>query len=444
LAASYFFYGYWDWRFLGLLLLSTVVDYLIGLRMADTEDARSRKRLLCASLAVNLGVLAFFKYFNFFVGSAAVLLESVGFAANLPILSVILPVGISFYTFQTLSYTIDIYRRQLAPTKELLTFALFVAYFPQLVAGPIERAKRLLPLLAARRVVTWPQIAVGVELIIIGYFKKVGVADTLGPLVDIRFARPELVNGADLLLAVYLFTFQIYCDFSGYTDIARGVSRLFGIDLMRNFNQPYLSRSITEFWRRWHISLSSWLRDYLYISLGGNRGGTGKTYRNLILTMLLGGLWHGAAWNFVIWGGIHGAYLVVHKWMGGARKRIAGEGPLATVRNLFRITVTFHLVAFTWIFFRANGLEQAWGVIAGIASWQVVDGVVPLNWLGPRLIILLGTLLVVDVVQARHGSHAVMVGRSAPLRVIAYSALILITVVLGNLDEATPFIYFQF
>ena len=444
LAASYYFYGYWDSRFLSLLLLSTVVDYYVGLAIDATDDARKRNSLLCLSLAVNLGVLGFFKYFNFFVDSAAVILESAGFSPHLPTLSVILPVGISFYTFQTLSYTIDIYRRQLKPTRDFLTFALYVAYFPQLVAGPIERAKHLLPLLAEPRRVSWRQIAVGVELIVIGYFKKVGVADTLGPLVDARFAHPGAASGADLLLAVYLFSFQIYCDFSGYTDIARGVSRLFGVDLMRNFNQPYLSRSITEFWRRWHISLSTWLRDYLYIPLGGNRGSALETYRNLMLTMLLGGLWHGAAWTFVIWGGIHGLYLAIDKATSGRRRGVEGGLQIGSLRDIAAIIGTFHLVALTWVFFRADGLPRAFELLGGIASWQPADGIMPLSWLGPRLLILLGTLLAIDVVQARQGDHAVMVGRSALARALVYGWIIFATLTFGNLNEEIPFIYFQF
>ena len=445
LVASYVFYGAWDWRFLFLLAVSTVIDFFVGKAMGATEDEHRRKLLLGISLTANLGILGFFKYFNFFIDSAAALLQSAGFQPHLPVLNIVLPVGISFYTFQTLSYTFDVYRRRLEPTKDLLNFALFVAYFPQLVAGPIERAKHLLPLLESPRVVTWKQIAVGVELIIIGYFKKVGVADTLGPLVDARFSAPGLASGADLLLSVYLFSFQIYCDFSGYTDIARGVSRLFGVDLMRNFNQPYLSRNITEFWRRWHISLSTWLRDYLYITLGGNRGGTRKTYRNLMLTMLLGGLWHGAAWNFVIWGGIHGIYLSIHKWFMGLKGHREPVPPRTFLGNLVAIFVTFHLVAITWIFFRAHGFEQAWAVISGIVHWQpATDWIAPISWLSPRLWALVGTLVVIDVVQSHRGDHAVMVGRSAVARTAVYTVLVLMTLVLGNLNENIPFIYFQF
>lgn len=444
LAASYLFYGFWDWRFLFLLAASTVIDFAIGIWMAASDDEQKRKRLLFASLGANLGILGFFKYFNFFVDSAADLLAVFGFQAHMPTLEIILPVGISFYTFQTLSYTFDIYRRRLEPTRNFLNFALFVAYFPQLVAGPIERAKHLLPLLESARTVSWRSIAVGIELILIGYFKKVGIADSLGPIVDARFAAPEFASGADLLLAVYLFSFQIYCDFSGYTDIARGISRLFGVELMRNFNQPYLSTSITEFWRRWHISLSSWLRDYLYISLGGNRHGKGKTYRNLMLTMVLGGLWHGASWNFVIWGFLHGAYLAVHKWVLDLRGR-KHERPRSWWGSLIAIVVTFHLVAFTWIFFRADTFAGALQIIHGIATWQpATDWLAPVNWLSPRLLLLVGLLVLIDVVQHRQGDHAVMVGRSIWARTLVYAGLVVVTLMFGNLNENVPFIYFQF
>lgn len=446
LIASYVFYGCWDWRFLLLLMASTLVDFLIGLAIGGAQDERVRKRWLMVSLASNLGILGFFKYFNFFIDSAAEVIRLAGFQPHLPTLQIVLPVGISFYTFQSLSYTIDIYRRRLEPCRDLIDFALFVSYFPQLVAGPIERAKHLLPLLQSARTVNWQSIAVGVELILIGYFKKVGVADTLAPMVDARFAAPQFASGADLLLAVYLFAFQIYCDFSGYTDIARGVSRLLGVELMRNFNQPYLSADITDFWRRWHISLSSWLRDYLYISLGGNRHGIGKTYRNLMLTMMLGGLWHGASWNFIIWGTLHGFYLSVHKWLMERGRKAPHHGHVHGLgRRLVAIVVTFHAVCFAWIFFRAETFQSAFAVLHGIATWQAgSDWIAPLNWLSPRLLVLLGMLAVIDLVQARQGDHAVLVGRSLSLRTVSYAALVVATLALGNLNDNVPFIYFQF
>ena len=316
LAASYYFYGTWDWRFTSLLMISTVVDYFVGQRIHMATEIRRRKLLLTISVMVNLGILGFFKYFNFFVDSLGVLLDGAGFDPHLPVLRIILPVGISFYTFQTMSYTIDIYRKRMEPTRNFIDFALFVSFFPQLVAGPIERARVLLPQIAAPRQVTRPMITSGLNLMLMGYLKKVAIADTLAPLVDQIFSQPAGLDTGTLLTGVYAFAFQVYGDFSGYSDIARGVSRLLGFELLENFNAPYLSRSITEFWRRWHISLSTWLRDYLYIGLGGNRKGEFRTYINLFLTMLLAGLWHGAAWTFVVFGALHGVYLTVEKiWL---------------------------------------------------------------------------------------------------------------------------------
>lgn len=445
LVASYVFYGFWDWRFLSLIFVSTMVDYAIGRQLGGSTDDRRRKLLVITSVAVNIGILGFFKYAGFFVDSFAIMLESFGFDVHLPTLQIVLPVGISFYTFQTLSYTIDVYRRKMEPTRDLLTFALFVAFFPQLVAGPIERAKHLLPILANKRIVSWKNIAVGLELILLGFVKKVAVADTLAPLVDARYMDPSAASGSDLLLATYLFSIQIYCDFSGYSDIARGSARLFGIKLMRNFEQPYLSSSITEFWRRWHISLSSWLRDYVYISFGGNRLGQWMTYRNLMLTMLLGGLWHGASWTFVIWGGLHGLYLGVHKFFRGASAGSGTSGSRLMLRKLASIFITFQLVTFTWIFFRAGSLADAMAVIAGIGQWQAGSGLLtPLSWLSPRLLILVSCVLLIDWYQARSTYHAFMVGWPAWRRTLAYTVLLGIILVLGNLSGDVPFIYFQF
>jgi D-alanyl-lipoteichoic acid acyltransferase DltB (MBOAT superfamily) len=448
LVASYVFYGYWDWRFLALLMVSTVVDYTIARCLDAQQDPRRRKTLLLVSIFTNLGILGFFKYFGFFVESLAGLLQAFGFEPHLPTLHIVLPVGISFYTFQTLSYTIDVYRREMPAEKSLELFALFVAFFPQLVAGPIERVGHLLPQLRDARRVTWPGIAVGLELMLLGYFKKVGVADTLGPLVDPRFLNPEASSGKELLLSAYFFSFQIYCDFSGYSDIARGVSRLFGVQLIRNFDQPYLSRSITEFWRRWHMSLSSWLRDYLYISLGGNRRGELKTYRNLMLTMLIGGLWHGASWTFVVWGGLHGLYLAVHKlWLArtGRTRPDAARGPLPI--DLLKMLATFHLVTLTWIFFRSATFADAWAYLTGIVTWRAPTGAFAfgeVTAMRPYLLVLLVPLVLIDVWQYVRGDHAFMVRWQWPWRALAYSALLVTLLVFGNVNQDVPFIYFQF
>jgi D-alanyl-lipoteichoic acid acyltransferase DltB (MBOAT superfamily) len=313
LAASCVFYGWWDSRFLLLLATSTLIDFLCARRMALLDHARLRKRYLLISVISNLGILGFFKYYGFFISSTKAALETIGWRLPLPILRIVLPVGISFYTFQAISYTVDVYRRVIPACRDFVAFALSVCYFPHLVAGPIQRTSYLLPQLEADRSVRWLQLREGGCLILYGLFKKVGVADAVAPQVGLRFTNPQMYGWADLLFALYLFAVQIYCDFSGYSDIARGTSKLFGIELMLNFDHPYFSRSITEFWRRWHISLSTWLREYLYIPLGGNRNGVRKTYRNLMITMLLGGLWHGASWSFVVWGALHGAYLAAHK-----------------------------------------------------------------------------------------------------------------------------------
>jgi D-alanyl-lipoteichoic acid acyltransferase DltB (MBOAT superfamily) len=444
LVASYVFYGSWDWRFLGLILVSTGVDYVVGLKLRDPQSTLGRKSLLAVSIVTNLGILGIFKYFGFFVSSFAALLEQLGVQAHITVLQLVLPVGISFYTFQTMSYTIDVYRRRIEPTGDLLTFALYVAYFPQLVAGPIERAHHLLPMLQAKRQLRWLDLAVGFELILIGFFKKVAVADTLGPIVDSRFLDPTQSSGLDLLITIYLFAFQIYGDFSGYSDIARGTSRLFGIDLMRNFNQPYLSQSITEFWRRWHISLSTWLRDYLYISLGGNRRGIRRTYINLLITMLLGGLWHGASWTFVVWGGLHGLYLSIHKALLSFKGKSAPTRDRRLLVGLFKVFVTFHLVCLTWVFFRAPDFTVATEVLTRILSWQASSGDLPALVPGQRILVLLGTLIVIDLWQAKRGDHAFMVSWHWVLRAFAYAGLILLTLTLGNLFDEVPFIYFQF
>ncbi len=355
LLASYVFYGAWDWRFLGLIWLSTGVDYLIGQGIHQATDKGRRKRLLCISLLSNLGLFGLFKYFNFFVDSASSFLTFIGLPAPHSSLQFILPIGISFYTFQTLSYTIDIYRGTLKPCRSFPDFALFVAFFPQLVAGPIERAKRLIPQIEQQRSVTGTQVAEGAWLVLWGFFKKLVIADNLARYVDPVYSSPGEAHLLLLLLATYAFAYQIYCDFSGYTDIARGLAKMMGFELMKNFDQPFLAASPAEFWRRWHISLSTWLRDYLYIPLGGNRGGIRIMYRNLFLTMLLGGLWHGAAWNFVIWGIFHGVLLILYRHFGDSSKR--AEGGLS-FRRVMAVVWMFHLTCVGWWLFRINGLAD--------------------------------------------------------------------------------------
>lgn len=435
LGASYVFYGVWDWRFLSLLWISTVVDYLVGRSLGQTDDPRRRRHLLWISLGTNLGLLGTFKYFDFFVDSFAAMFDAIGWNVDAPTLRIILPVGISFYTFQTLSYTIDVYRRELQPTRDPLAFALYVAFFPQLVAGPIERAGRLLPQFEARRdpvdaTHTWSAI----HLIVQGLVKKIAIADLVAPYVADAFGRADEAGAAALTLAVVGFGLQIYGDFSAYTDIARGSARLLGIEIIRNFEQPYLSTSITDFWRRWHMSLSSWLRDYLYIPLGGNR--TGHTTRNLMLTMLLGGLWHGAAWTFVLWGGLHGLYLMVHKWFG----RGAAHDGLPRWREVPALVLTWVGVHLAWILFRAEDLGQAWDVVSRIGA--ISDG-----WFDARAAWIIGGAFVVtllmDLDLRRRDAQRVFVTQPAVVRGLAYGMGVVMLVVASG-TEPVPFIYFQF
>ena len=440
LVASYVFYGWWDYRFLSLIAISTLVDFFCAGAIGKSQDPVRRRRLLLVSLCSNLGILGFFKYFDFFVVSAASLLDSVGLNVSLPLLEVVLPVGISFYTFQTLGYTIDVYRGQ-EPVSRLDSFALYVAYFPQLVAGPIERSRSLLPQIEHPRRVVLTDWVVGTQLIVLGFFKKLVIADGVAPYVDQAFSSPGQLSGPEALLTMYLFALQIYGDFSGYTDIARGVSRLFGIRLSVNFRQPYLSSSISEFWRRWHISLSSWLRDYLYIPLGGNRAGSLSTVRNLMITMLLGGLWHGASWNFIIWGALHGAALVVHRHWDSERKGSSGRQPHAAGRTrIVRVFFTFHLVCFLWVFFRAGDLETSWAMIAAsLGSWQHPP---------PVLLAVTGFFLSMSFfLDVASGENA----ESIPIREswkswqtgLLFAALIMGISFVGE-SNVRPFIYFQF
>ena len=443
LVASYFFYGWWDWRFCSLLLFSTVLDWFISHAMYKSESLGRRKNLLISSLIGNLGVLGFFKYFNFFIDSAQSLLNSAGFHADMFTLNIILPVGISFYTFQTMAYTIDVYRGKQEPSKDFTAFALYVSFFPQLVAGPIERAERLLPQLIKERVFNYSVIRTGIPLILFGYFKKVVIADSMAPIVESCFHNPGSVSGPDLLFGVYAFAIQIYCDFSGYSDIARGTARVLGINLINNFAAPYFSRNITEFWRRWHMSLSFWLRDYLYISLGGSRKGKIRTYMNLLITMLLGGLWHGAAWTFVIWGGLHGLYLAVHKLLLKGRNPdigIWGNNRLSYLGDILKIMLTFHLVCFTWIFFRASSLDIAGNYILGI-----FQNTGSLSIFKPVILGLLA-LILIDIGHRISDSYSWFNQIPSFWRYAFAGGIFLASaLVFGwHYGTSTPFIYFQF
>lgn len=443
LAASYVFYGWWDWRFLSLILISSLLDFFCG-RAIDRSTSKRRKTLfLVFSIAGNLGILGFFKYFNFFVDSAAGLLSLFGLQAHMPTLMIILPVGISFYTFQTMSYTLDIYKGKFKPTNDFLNFMLYVSYFPQLVAGPIERASHLLPELEKPRSFNRQQILEGVTLILIGYFRKVVIADNLAPMVERAFSDPTGASSGLLLGGLYAFALQIYGDFAGYSDIARGISKVMGIELMVNFQQPYFSTSITEFWRRWHISLSSWLRDYLYIDLlGGNKKGKFRTYLNLFLTMFLGGLWHGAGWTFVVWGILNGIYLAAEKMTLFARRKFEIPEPRASfgtwIVRLLRMVFVFHLVCLTWIFFRAPNFTLAFQYLIGIFSnggW--------LELLSPGLLFAWLAILAIDVPIYLTRDHTVVL-RLPRLAQVAVLAAIILIIITYSASGKTPFIYFQF
>jgi len=361
LAASCFFYGWWDWRFLFLMAFTIGVDYWIAHAIERTEAWPKRKILLSLSVACNLTVLGFFKYFNFFMDSLERLTQSFGFSVNTAVLPIVLPLGISFYTFQAMSYVVDVYRRQLKPAENFLDYAAYISYFPQLVAGPIERGAHLLPQILKPRVITQEGFYQGCYLIFWGLFQKMFVADNLGRIVDPVFALSEPPGGLVVLIAMYAFALQIYCDFSGYSDIARGLGKCMGFDIMINFNLPYFATNPMEFWKRWHISLSTWLRDYLYIPLGGNQKGKIAMCRSLILTMLMGGLWHGAQWTFVVWGAYHGLLLIFYRMAAPFLKALPPirNRTLANLWFCVKVIFFFHLLCFGWLLFRAQSLSQA-------------------------------------------------------------------------------------
>jgi D-alanyl-lipoteichoic acid acyltransferase DltB (MBOAT superfamily) len=405
------------------------------------------------SLCTNLGILGFFKYFNFFADSFERVIVPFGFQPDFVTLNILLPVGISFYTFQTMAYVIDVYRGKEQPCRNFIDFALYVAYFPQLVAGPIERASNLIPQFQKERNIHPEQFHSGVRLIFWGFFKKIFIADGVAPFVNQCFGHPGDYGSLTLLFGAYLFALQIYCDFSGYTDIARGVSRLFGIELCLNFKQPYLSTNITDFWRRWHISLSSWLRDYLYIPLGGNRKGTRRTYINLMLTMLLGGLWHGAALTFIIWGGLHGLYLAVHKAVTGktvnSKER---DMQRSGISRFLGIVITFNLVCFAWIFFRADTLGTALTYIGGIFTQS---GGTKISGMNTTFVFYMLVVFALDRLCERQKSEVPLVRldeaktfwqkvyNNAVVRGFLYAAALFFLVFVGG-DVSEPFVYFQF
>ena len=446
LIASYVFYGWWDWRFLSLILFSTVLDFVIGKNMEKSADEVKRKWLLATSVVVNLGFLGFFKYYNFFADSFTEAFKFLGQDIHPRALSIVLPVGISFYTFQTLSYSIDVYKRKLKPARDFVSFATFVSFFPQLVAGPIERATHLLPQFYKRRRFDYALALDGSKQILWGFFKKVVIADNCADYVNQIFTNYQDYSASTLALGAVLFAFQIYGDFSGYSDIAIGVSRLFGFDLMKNFAFPYFSRDIAEFWRRWHISLSTWFRDYLYIPLGGSRGGLRMKIRNTFIIFLVSGFWHGANWTFIVWGALNALYFLPLMLTGKNRNNIdeIAEGRLfPSFKEAGQILITFSLTCLAWVFFRAESVTEAIDYIGSIFSTSILSK----PEVFPSRILALVMLFVAIEWMGREGDFAIQqVGMKwkRPFRHVMYYGVFLLIYFAGNFSDEIEFIYFQF
>lgn len=443
--ASYVFYGWWDYKFLALILFSTIVDYTVGVLLDKTEKHNQRKKLLWISIIVNIGFLGFFKYYNFFVANFVEAFKFFGNDISINTLNIILPVGISFYTFQTLSYTIDVYNKKLKPTRDFVAFTAFVSFFPQLVAGPIERATHLLPQFYKKRSFNYTLAVDGLRQILWGLFKKVVIADNCAEFANIIFNNYEDQTGSTLVLGALFFAFQIYCDFSGYSDIAIGTARLFGFDLMKNFAFPYFSRDIAEFWRRWHISLSTWFRDYVYIPLGGSRGGTAMKIKNTFIIFLVSGFWHGANWTFIIWGALNAIYFLPLMLTNNNRNNIdiVAKGKwLPSIKDAFSILITFALTLLAWIFFRANTVTDAFGYIANIFDTSLFSAPDLSTHAKTTLILMLGFIIIEWI--GRQSEYAIESIYRLPvvLRWSFYFTLIILMFVFTGKEQA--FIYFQF
>lgn len=446
LIASYVFYGWWDWRFLSLIFFSTILDYFVGYSLSNQNNVRKRKLLLTLSIVVNLGLLGFYKYYNFFLDNFVEAFTFFGSEINARSLNIILPVGISFYTFQTLSYSIDVYRRKLEPTKDFVAFASFVTFFPQLVAGPIERASNLLPQFFKKRELHYSDAVNGLRQILWGLFKKIVIADNSAMFANEIFNNSEIYGGSTLLLGTFFFAIQIYCDFSGYSDIAIGTARLFGFSLMRNFAFPYFSRDIAEFWRRWHISLSTWFRDYLYIPLGGSKGGLWMKVRNTFIIFIVSGFWHGANWTFIIWGALNAIYFLPLLLRNQNRDNldIVAQGKLLpSLKDFSKILLTFLLTLLAWIFFRAASVSDALSIINTIFSSSLFT--MPEVSLRALLILsLISVFMIIEWIGREHqyAIESVNVNFSRPARwAVYYSIVFLIFIFAG---KGQTFIYFQF
>ncbi|REE81989.1 D-alanyl-lipoteichoic acid acyltransferase DltB (MBOAT superfamily) [Lutibacter oceani] len=442
--ASYVFYGWWDWRFLFLIVISTLIDYFIGKLLANENNPNKRKFLLWLSIIVNLGFLGFFKYYNFFLENFIEAFSWLGSPISLRSLNIILPVGISFYTFQTLSYSIDVYRKKMKPTNDIIAFAAFVSFFPQLVAGPIERATNLLPQFYKNRVFNYSKAVDGLRQILWGLFKKVVIADNCAYYVNTIFENHEDYSGSTLFLGAVFFAIQIYGDFSGYSDIAIGTGRLFGFKLKQNFAFPYFSRDIAEFWRRWHISLSTWFRDYLYIPLGGSRGAKKQQIRNVFIIFLVSGFWHGANWTFIIWGALNALYFLPLLLSNKNRTHIeivATNKNWPSINELLRILITFILTTFAWIFFRSESITDAFNYIIGIINWSIFT----IPQIRPTDLLILILIFIGIEWIGRQGKYAIEnLGFTwkRPIRLLFYYMLIILVFWFSRNDQ--EFIYFQF
>lgn len=446
LVVSYVFYGWWDWRFLGLMAFSSLLDYICGIQIGNSDDPIKRKIYLGISMAINLGLLGFFKYFNFFIDSTIQMLNSVGFQANPFSLQLILPVGISFYTFQTMSYTIDIYRRQLEPTKDPVAFFAYVSFFPQLVAGPIERASNLLPQFFKKRFFSDTMAMDGMRQILWGLFMKVVIADNCAVFVNQAFTNPETQPASNLLIGAVFFSFQIYGDFGGYSNIAIGTGKLLGFNLMQNFAFPYFSRDIAEFWRRWHISLSTWFRDYVYIPLGGSKGTKFKSIRNIFIIFLVSGFWHGANWTFVVWGGIHAALFIPLYLFGKNRVNIgivAQNKVLPGFYELGQMLVTFSLVTLGWVFFRSPSIGETMIYLNNLFSISIFSK----PQMDPRVYLFSAIVVLFMILEwgGRREEFAIQkmaFHKPAIIRYGLYYSLVMAVFLFARKEQA--FIYFQF
>lgn len=450
LAASYVFYGYWDWRFLSLIIFSTIVDFFIGRQLAKTDVRVRRKALLWVSLLVNIGFLGIFKYYNFFIDNFITAFSFLGANLEARTLNIVLPVGISFYTFQTLSYTIDVYKRNIKPERDFISFAAFVSFFPQLVAGPIERASNLLPQFNKQRKFDLSDATDGMRQILWGFIKKVVIADNCAIFANEAFNQSGDMNGSSLALGVFFFTFQIYGDFSGYSDIAIGTARLFGFKLMRNFAFPYFSRDIAEFWRRWHISLSSWFRDYLYIPLGGSRVKLSKRIRNTFIIFIVSGFWHGANWTFIFWGALNALFflpLLLSKTNRVNIGTVAQDRMLPTLNELRMMLSTFVLTMIAWVFFRADNVKHAIGVLREIMSSTLFDYPLFSDPYAAFITLLLIASFILIEWLGRSNEYAIeKIHHNIPNRAArwgTYMILGLVIIAFGNFNK-TEFIYFAF